>query len=111
MRNWYRFANNELAMARDIAVWLQQSAHGNTDFMTMQDDVTMRMSGMDDPALLQTAVEQAAAMVAQQQGGNLMPVQQEMIQALLSRTQGMPEEASDDPAPDATDATDGGLGL
>ena len=99
MRNWYRFANQS-ALVRDIATWLFQAAQGNVNIATLQDDISMRMGGMDDVFLLNSSVEQASAFVAQRQDGDLLPVQQEIIQAILSRTQNLTEPPVDEPPPE-----------
>lgn len=103
MKNWYRFANNAL-LARDITTWLFQAAQGNVNIETMQDDISMRMGGADDAFMLDSAIQQATAVVANRQGGNLLPVQQEMVQAILSRVQNGSEPLADEPPPDMSEA-------
>ena len=91
--NWYKHAN-DLALARDIATWLMQAGQGNFEAATMHDDITMRMSGMDDPQSVDQALQGAVNMVSQQQGGMLHPAQIELITSIQQRISGVMPQAA-----------------
>lgn len=85
--NWYKesYYNVTNLIARDIVTWLEQAYQGNVDFMSLDDDISMRMSGIDDMNILSDAIVSASNIVSEKQGGELSPEQNQIITMLRQR--------------------------
>lgn len=84
--NWYKNSQNiERLITNDIVTWLEQAYYGNVDFSMLDDDISMRMSGIDDIHSLSRAIEQASNIVSEKQNGFLNEPQNYIISMLRQR--------------------------
>lgn len=86
MSKWYKKAllGNDLIFV--ISTWLR-NAKNHPEIASANDDVSLQMGGADHQENLLAAIETASNIVSREQGGNLTPSQQELIQTLNNRTQ------------------------
>lgn len=84
--NWYKISQNiERLIANDIITWLDQAYYGNADLAMLDDDISMRMSGIDDIHSLSRAIEYASGIVSEKQNGSLNEAQNYIISMLKQR--------------------------
>ncbi len=87
--NWYKKSQNirttESQIISDIVLWLEQANQGNTDLSMVDDDISMRMSGIDDFNILLSAIDKASSIVSEKQGGILSEGQNYIISMLKQR--------------------------
>jgi len=84
MSNWYKRATRTHDLTFVITTWLR-NARNTPETAGVNDDLSYQMSGADNEHELSAAITTATSIVSAEQGGQLTPSQQELVQNLQAR--------------------------
>ena len=84
MSNWYKRATRTHDLTFVITTWLR-NARNTPETAGANDDLSYQMSGADNEHELSAAITTATSIVSAEQGGQLTPSQQELVQNLQAR--------------------------
>jgi len=95
MSNWYKKSTRTHDLTFVVTTWLR-NARNTPETAGVNDDLSYQMSGADNEHELSAAITTAVSIVSSEQGGQLTPSQQELVQNLQARN-GTIQQQSQDP--------------